>query len=269
MHDRDRLDDAEQRAFAQDGYLVMPGWFAPEPMRALVDEIDAWADRGRDQPAWALPVHGQLTRHSAVLGVMEQLLGEECLFHHVHSSRHGPGSEGVPWHNDYEQVPQTNRSHRNVIVLVYPLGLDGRIGDLGLVPGTQDLVSDWYQLSCFGTATMPGEVIIDALQPGSAVIAHTGLLHCRRPKPGAGHRYFADTSYCQRGIVWPSWSEGDWRAMYASLVERGCDRGGRYRHLYDPTQFFDQREARRRLGELATGSLWPLLDAQAVVGAAP
>ncbi len=261
MQDLDRLDAGQERAFDRDGYVVMPGWFAPWLMRDLVAEIDAYETAGRSGPVWALPVHGRLTSHPSIMGVMEQLLGDQPLFHHIHTYRHDANAAGVSWHNDYEQVPQTNRSHRNLIVLIYPQGLDGRVGDLVVVPGTQRIVSDWYQLSCFGTAPMPGEVVIDALPPGSAVIAHTGLLHCRRPKPGNGPRYFTDTSYCQRGIAWPSWSEGDWQAMYAGCLVRGYDRDGRYRHLYDATQCFDQREARRRLDELNTGSLWPRLNA--------
>ncbi len=256
-----QLSDEQQRAFDRNGFVVMPGWFAPQLMRELVAEIDAYEDGGRVGPIWALPVHGMLTSHPSIMGVMEQLLGADFLFHHIHTYRHGEGAPGVAWHNDYEQVPQTNRSHRNIIVLVYPNGLDGRIGDLVVVPGTHTIVSDWYQLSCFGNAVMPGEVVIDALPPGSAVIAHTGLLHARRPKPGAGQRYFTDTSYCQLGIPWPSWSEGDWRAMYDGCLASGYDRGGRYRHLFDASQFFDQREARRRLDERNTGSLWPRLDA--------
>ena len=48
----------------------------------------------------------------------------------------------MAWHNDYEQVPQTNRSHLNLIALIYPDGLHGDVGDLVVVPRTQAIVSD-------------------------------------------------------------------------------------------------------------------------------
>jgi hypothetical protein len=255
-----RLTATELATFHRDGYVILPRFFAEDLMGALTTEIDRLEAHSRRQPVYELPVHGSLTSHPALMDVMEQILGPEFLFHHIHTYRHDTGADGVSWHNDYEQVPQTNRSHINAIALVYPRGLTGAVGDLVVVPGTQSIVSDWYQLSCFGTAPMPGEVVIDRLPPGSTVIAHTGLLHCRRAKPGGGPRYFTDTSYCQRGIAWPSWSEGDWREMYRHCLANGYDRGGRYRHLYDESAFFDQRAARARIAETASeGSIYPLL----------
>ncbi|MBA2481573.1 MAG: phytanoyl-CoA dioxygenase [Planctomycetes bacterium] len=254
----DHLPTAQLEAFHRDGFVVLPDFFAQDLMRDLVREIDELEAGGRATPIYALPTHGMLTSHPDLMAVMEAILGADFLFHHIHTYRHDTGAPGVNWHNDYEQVPQTNRSHLNVIALIYPQGLSGAVGDLAVVPGTQGIVSDWYQLSCFGTETMPGEVVIDRLPPGSVVVAHTGLLHCRRAKPGAGPRYFTDTSYCQRGILWPSWSEDDWRVMLRHCRDHGYDRGGRYRHLYDESQFFDQNSARARIASLnESGSLYP------------
>jgi hypothetical protein len=250
---RDTLSDAEVATFSSDGYLALPGWLDARRCAALIAETDEHERDKRGRPAYGFPVHAELVSDPPLMRLMERLLGPGFLFHHVHAARHGAGSPGVHWHNDYEQVPQISRARRQVIVLVYPDGLRGEVGDLVLVPRTQEIACDWYQLSCFGTAAMPGEVVIDRLEPGTIVIAHTGLLHCRRPRPGAGPRYFSDFSYCERGIRWPSWSEGDWRAMYRELLAAGCDRGGRYRHLFDESQFFDQRQARERIEALAAG----------------
>ena len=265
--EREALDSAEIQAFHRDGYLILPGYFAATAMAGLIREIDELVAAGSTRDAYARPAHGLLTSHPPLMGIVGQLLGPGFLFHHVHTYRHPAGTPGVAWHNDYEQVPQTNRSHRNLIALIYPDGLHGEVGDLVVVPGTHGIVSDWYQLSCFGTATLPGEVVVDRLAPGSVVLAHTGLLHCRRPRGGARPRYFTDTSYCQRGIRWPAWSEGDWRAMYRTCRERGYDRGGRFAHLYDDSCFFDQIAARERLKALndAGGSLWPLIE-RGVIG---
>jgi hypothetical protein len=253
------LPDAEIDRFRDQGYLVRDGWLEPDLCRAMIDEIDQHEVSGRSRPAYAFPIHGMLTSHPPLMDLIRPLLGRDFLFHHVHASRHDEGAPGVAWHNDYEQVPQLDRTHAEVIVLVYPDGLRGEVGDLALVPGTQGIVCDWYALSVFGTAPLPGEVVIDRLAPGAIVIAHTGLLHCRRPRPGPGRRYFSDFSFCQRGPRWPSWSEGDWRAMYPWLRQAGCDRGGRYAHLYDESQFFDQRDARTRLTALAARGFSELL----------
>jgi hypothetical protein len=260
MRGPERLDADQERTLSRDGFVVVRAFLPDGISRRLIAETDAHIADPRARPAFTFPTHGALTSHPPLMALMEQLLGPGFLFHHVHASRHDTGAPGVAWHNDYEQVPQLSRSHRDLIVLVYPAGLRGEVGDLVVVPGTQGIVSDWYQLSCFGTATLPGEVVIDDLEPGSIVIADAGLLHCRRPRPGAGPRYFSDFSYCQAGIRWPSWSEGDWRAMYRHLL--AADRSGRGAHLYDASRCFDQREARARLEALvASGRGCPGIDA--------
>jgi hypothetical protein len=248
---RDRLSQDEVDRFGEDGFLMLDGWLEPALRRALIAETDEHEASRKARPAWSFPAHALLTAHPPLLALVEQLLGPGFLFHHVHAARHEAGAPGVTWHNDYEQVPQISRVYRELIVLVYPDGLRGEVGDLAMVPRTHGIVSDWHALSCFGTAAMPGEVVVDRLDPGAIVLADCGLLHCRRPRPGPGPRYFSDFSYCQRGIRWPAWSEGDWRQMYRELRARGGPA-----HLYDETQFFDQHEARSRIAALAAdGSL--------------
>lgn len=242
------LDGDQLAAFTREGFVVLPGWFAREEMLALLPGIEEHLRDVATRPAWSQAALGALIWHPALLAVMEQLLGPGFRFHHLHATRHDPGTPGVDWHNDYEQIPQTNRSHREVIAFIYPGGLDGTIGDLVVVPRTQDIACDWYQLSCFGTAIMPGEVVIDRLPPGSVVLAHTGLLHCRRPRPGVGERWFVDVNYCQAGIRWPAWSCGDWQAMYRTLHDRCPD--ARRDHLFDASAFFDATLALARQKQL-------------------
>jgi hypothetical protein len=190
-----------------------------------------------------------LASYPPLMAVMEQLLGRDFLFHHVHAGRMEAGTPGISWHNDYFQIPQRSRTWHYIVAFIYPNGVCDEVGNLVVVPRTHTIVHEWRALALFGTERLPGEVVIDRLGPGSVVLAHAGLLHCRRPRPGASPRYMCDVSYCQRGVIWPSWLQGDWRLMYRRLRERGCDRGGRYAHLFDETQFFDTKEALERQAE--------------------
>ena len=158
------------------------------------------------------------------------------------------------WHQDYEQYPQTNRSHLMVHVFYYLSGLNGEVGDLLLVPRSQQSVVARDALRIFGTKDLPGSLTVDRLAPGSAVIVHSALFHARRPKPGgAGQpRYFVDISYCQDGILWPGYPRME--RINAKALAMGADRGGRYAFLYDDSRFFDQAPRRERL-QRASGSL--------------
>jgi hypothetical protein len=170
-----------------------------------------------------------------------------------------PGDKGVSWHHDYEQHPQTNRSHGMVHTFWYLNGLDGTIGDLLVLPGTHRLVMERNAYSHFGYAPLPGERVIDRLPPGTAVIVHSALLHARRAKPGGEGRprYFIDCSYCQAGVRWP----GTWnlRDQFPRARALGLDRGGRHAHLFDEATFFDAAAAQERFKALNRGSLAPLL----------
>jgi hypothetical protein len=87
-------------------------------------------------------------------------------------------------------------------------------------------------------------MVVDDLPPGSAVLVHSALWHARRAKPGGEGvpRYFADASYCEAGVQWPSYSRKNWREILAKCRERMLDRGGRYAHLFDESHFFDRNE---------------------------
>lgn len=252
------LSSDECADFHREGFVIRPQFFSPTVMDPVIQELDSWESHGGPAP-YSLPGHGNLISHPPLMKVIEQLCGPEFLFHHVNTYAHPTGAPGVPWHNDYEQQPQTNRSHLNLIALIYPAGLHGAVGDLVVVPRSQHLVSPWEGLSFFGTASLPGEVVVDDLPPGSIVLAHTGLLHCRRPKLGAGPRYFTDLSYVQRGIKWPASNQYDWQLMYAECRRLGYDRGGRFAHLFDETQFFDPTLASHRLATVNQGSLYTAL----------
>ena len=112
------------------------------------------------------------------------------------------GTTLADWHHDYEAHPQVDRELLMVHCFYYPNGLDGQIGDLAVLPRSHKVVMDRGRDvfgHIFAAADLPGSITFDSLPEGSAVIVHSGLMHCRRAKPGGeGHpRYFSDLSYCQ------------------------------------------------------------------------
>ena len=257
-----RLDDDALAHFHREGFVVLEGLLGDDLIAALKPEIDDFERHRGDadgQPPIAWPGLGMLTSHPATMALVGQLMGPGFAYHHLHCARHDPGTPDRAWHQDYEQIPQTNRSHLMVHVFYYLNGLDGCIGDLLVLPRSQGLIMGNGTPGVFGTADLPGSLTIDDLAPGTAVIVHSALLHARRAKPGGeGHpRYFVDCSYCQAGIRWPSTynGRGTWRDKLRLARERGLDRDGRYAHLFDEAHFFDSAEAHRALAAHATGSL--------------
>lgn len=239
--------------FRTDGYLLFPGFFAPEEIeqyKADMDRLMVDRSQGGTIPFLCEYPHlGPLISHPDVMSVVGQVMGPGFAFHHLHAVAQRAGTPGVHWHQDYEQEPQTNRSHLMVHVFYYFDGLNGEVGDLLVLPGTQTTVIQSNALKQLGTEPLPGEVVVNELPPGSMVLVHSALWHARRAQPGGEGRprYFADASYCQAGIQWPSYSPKSWRDILRKCREAGLDRHGRYAHLFDEAHFFDHAEAREAL----------------------
>jgi hypothetical protein len=173
-------------------------------------------------------------------------------FYVLNAERHDKGMRGLPWHHDYEQFPQTNRSHLQAHVLIYLNGLDGSVGDLMLAPGTHRSVLSKRAMWFMGWQALPGSVVIDSLPPGAAVIMNSAMLHCRVPKGGGDDRprYFINLSYCQAGVRWPrAYSDS-----HALLLERHRAEDGQRPWLFDESFFFDSVAAFNLL-EKAEGSI--------------
>jgi hypothetical protein len=254
------LTTEQTETFRTEGYLVFESLFNSEECAAVKADIDALeeARRGGGQPPWpaAYPHLGGLISEPRVMELVEGVMGPGFAFHHLHAVRQDAGAPGVPWHQDYEQAPQSNRSHTMVHLFYYFNGLNGEIGDLLVLPRTQKTIVDNGALWHLGTADLPGTVVVDSLPPGSAVLVHSAVWHARRPKPGgeATPRYFADASYCQAGIRWPAYGNKRWQEMLQSCRAAGLERGGQYAHLFDEAHFFDDLKARAMLQD-AQGSL--------------
>ncbi|MBA2480205.1 MAG: phytanoyl-CoA dioxygenase family protein [Planctomycetes bacterium] len=263
------LSDAHFAQFDRDGYVIIEPFLADDHRLRLISEVDAWAAGGiedayaprddrrsaHERVQLALHEHGLLVSHPPLMAIVETLLGRGFAYHHLHTTRFDAGSNGVQWHHDYMQFPQSNRSHGMVHCFFYLSGLNGTIGDLLLRPGSHRLVVDSAAIGSFGTEDLPGSIAIDRLAPGSLVVVHSALWHARRKKPGGEGRprYFVDASYCQAGIRWPS-DYGDWRSKLRVAQDRGLDRDGRFSHLFDEAHFFDVAEARQRLARENVGS---------------
>jgi hypothetical protein len=213
-------------------------------LMAVLDRIMAtWRPRAEWTLAGGLP---------PVLDLPDDPERSSFVFHILNAERHDAGTEGLPWHHDYDQSPHTNRSHLMVHVLIYLNGLDGTIGDLLLAPGTQRSVASKRALWFMGWQPLPGRVVINDLPPGAAVIMHSAMFHARIPRGGGEGRprYFINLSYCQGGVRWP----GTYRDSHRTLRERHLAEGGQRPWLFDESRFFDPVAAHNLL-EKAEGSL--------------
>lgn len=258
------LSTEQTEQFHKDGYLVFERFFTESETAALKADMDAlMRDRARAKEDGSrvpyvceYPALGALISDPRTMQILEQIMGTGFAFHHLHAVRQEAGTPGVNWHQDYEQEPTTNRAHVMAHVFYYLNGLNGEVGDLLVLPGSHRSVVGHGALECLRTHDLPGSRTFDRLPPGSAVVVHSALWHARRAKPGGEGvpRYFADASYCQAGVRWPSYGLPEWREILAACRAKGLDRGGQYAHLFDEAHFFDIREARQAL-KGRTGSL--------------
>ena len=251
------ISDAERAQFESEGYFIRPGLLDAARVAAVSEEVNGYVQiepkfDGRN--LWKYDRLTDLTVDPQTLAIVGELMdGKGFIFHHSHAALHPPGMRGIAWHHDYEQIPQTNRSHLQIHVLHYLQGLDGTVGDLLLAPKTHKAVMRRDAMSMYGTDDLPGTVVLDDLPPGSTVFAHSALVHARRPKPGgAGRaRYFLDISYMQKGVLWPSYGREGWRD---TLLKLDAKAGARAPGLFDPDGFFDIADGVARVGR-AQGSL--------------
>ncbi|HYE04183.1 MAG TPA: phytanoyl-CoA dioxygenase family protein [Planctomycetota bacterium] len=266
------LSVEQVKAFHDNGYHILPGFLPDDLNRRLKAEIDQFVEDHRAKPIdpyakqqqaprkmqLEYHEHGFLLTEPRLMAILGQLMGgAEFSLHHLHTARHDAGCGGVCWHHDYEQIPQTNRSHLMVHVFFYLNGLDGTIGDLMILPGSHHKVMERDGMAAFATADLPGAKVIDDVPPGTAIIVHSAMMHARRAKPGGvgRPRYFIDSSYCQAGVQWPSFGREHLEHMMTRAKALGLGRGGRYDFVFDPARFYPADEGRDRLEAVNTGSL--------------
>ena len=252
------LSQAEVDRFNSEGYLIFNGFFDDNLTQLLKEDVDQLmvnrATNGETN-IMVFPALGPLTSEPTVVDRIADLMGTTFTHHHIHARWQGEGESGVSWHHDYEQMPQTNRSHLMVHVFIYLDGLNGEIGDLLVLPGSHQRIMARDAFRQFMYDDLPGSVTIDNLSPGSFIIVHSALQHARRPKPGGEtfRRYFIDTSYCQHGILWPAGR----RLCHLNqmAIDLGWDRNGKYTFLYDNSCFFDPHDYIEKFNTRNQGSL--------------
>jgi ectoine hydroxylase-related dioxygenase (phytanoyl-CoA dioxygenase family) len=252
------LSDAEKDQFRKLGYVIRPGMIDPARAAAVAAEIDRWVEAEPRFDGRNIARYDRLCDlivDPETLAITDDVMGgDEFTFHHCHAARHDPGLPGIAWHHDYEQIPQTNRSHVQLHVLHYLDGLNGTVGDLLLLPKSHRAVMRRDALAFLGDQEIPGTVVLNDIPPGTVVFAHSALVHARRAQPGGGDRkrYFIDIAFMQAGVQWPSYGREGWRdtirAMDARLHDPARPR------LFDETAFFDIADAVARV-KGATGSL--------------
>jgi hypothetical protein len=237
------IDASTLAGFAERGFLVLPGLLPDELVSRIKPEVDRWVDDGLRAASIAcctdpvasgtpptleleLAAHGELLSHPPLMALLTRLMGPAFAFHHMHSDRQAADLPGKPWHHDYEQRPQSDRTHTMIHTLHYLDGLDEDTAALVVLPGSHRAVAEKNARDHLGTGVLPGEVVIDRLPRGSTVVAHSALFHARRANPGGRpkDRYFVDSSYCQAGVRWPQ-VKPYWRDMLRRGRALGLDRG--------------------------------------------
>ncbi len=252
------LSAEDQEFFAREGYIMLPGLLEGAFNERLKEDVDRlMLDRQEKRESYLVAYRelGLLTSHPPLIERLQQLMGPRFAMHHIHAVRQDTGNSGVHWHQDYEQLPQTNRSHIMVHVFYYLDGLNGEVGDLLVLPRSQNTIVGNGSLSMLGTEDLPNSLTVDDVPPGTAIIVHSAVWHARRAKPGDGPRYFIDVSYCQEGVLWPGYRGEHHAEINRTALETGCGRDGQYDFLYDTSQFFIQDEVRGKFNELNKGSI--------------
>ena len=255
-----KLNFEQINYFRSEGYLILPSFLEKNHKNRLRKEVDnLMKDRNNNNEKLIVSYNemGFLTSYPPMMEILEQILGPNFILHHIHSNRHDYGMEGIHWHQDYEQYPQTNRSHLMLHVFYYLNGLNGEIGDLLILPRSHNVLSQ-RSLEIFGTKDLPGSISINSLPYGSAIIVHSAIWHARRQKNGGNNnpRYFIDISYCQFGVKWPAYKElSTTEIINKKALYMGLDRGGKYLHLYDSSQFYDYKSIIDNFNDVNKGSL--------------
>ena len=260
------LSDAEKEQFRKQGYLIKPGMLNARRAAAVAEEIDRYVQvepRFDGSNIWKYDRLCDLIVDPETLAITDDIMGGAAFtFHHCHAARHDPGLAGIAWHHDYEQSPQTNRSHTQLHVLHYLDGLNGTVGDLLLLPRSHRSVMRRDAMSFLGDQEIPGTVVVNDIPPGTVIFAHSALVHARRPQPGGGERkrYFIDIAFMQDGIQWPSYGREGWRETLAAL-DRKLHIEARPQ-LFSEDAFFDIADAVARVHKVP-GSLAMRLPEQA------
>lgn len=210
------LTDDERRAFARDGYLVLPDAVTPGQLDRLRDDMAGWVDESRSHPsAYGTTVDGrprfdlqpghstdrpalrrvqapsevsaayfEVLTGSRMVDAVVDLIGPDVRHHHNKINAKQPGSAtDVKWHQDFPFTPHTNSDLVTALLFVDEVTADN--GPLEVLAGSHrgPLHTLWHD-GVFTGAVDP-EVEAQARDnsvmltgpAGSVCLMHTRLMH--------------------------------------------------------------------------------------------
>eukprot|EP01047_Picozoa_sp_COSAG01_P070910 COSAG01_NODE_10872_length_2065_cov_1.454730_1_plen_355_part_00 len=214
-----QLSPADIEQFGREGLLVLRGLLPAGECAALRRDVDDAVATGRRKAVGEADPHvpteypalGAVATFPPLLRALAALMPRGFAMQHLQCDRHGAGETGAPWHNDHTHSV-TARPGLCVEAFIYPSRMDGTIGELLVLPGSQHAPLHRLALSpLFGTQDLPGSLCLRDAPEGTVVLLHAGLLHARRASPAGdtAGRYFIDVAYCETpadsNVRWPAY----------------------------------------------------------------
>lgn len=153
-----RLTAAEKAFYAEEGYLLLPGWVSEAWVDRLVATMDRFVDESRSlttstaaillepthtpaaprlrripQTVAFDPVFEEFGLRGPIVDLAEDLLGPDVRFHHSKLNfKWSGGGEEIRWHQDIQFWPHSNYSP--LTIGVYLTDVDDSMAPMGVVP---------------------------------------------------------------------------------------------------------------------------------------
>ncbi len=224
MNSTQTLSELTFKEFHRDGYVIVPELLNEEFIKLVTSALD---NIGTGSFSMLQTIESktliELLYYKPIHNILDNLFNQNpYTLHHYTSAVHTTQTPNLGWHHD--KVPTFSRGINNPLMihcLVYPNGLRREIGELLLVPKSQQWDVDRYQLS-----SLPFDALVhkslDFLSPGSLVFINSSLLHARQSLPlidPTSRRYFLDISFCDSRFKWEPYLESkhSWRDLFRKI----------------------------------------------------
>ncbi len=205
-----KLDDAQLRQYARDGYLFLPSVFSPEEVRVLTDEVpglfasdrpEIVREKGSGAPRSAFFVQtwneafSLLARHPRLISPVAQLLGSDRLYMHQFKINAKAAFDGAvwQWHQDYatwhndDEMPEPKAMN----IALFLAEVNEFNGPLMFIPGSHvggrltaghDVTTTSYPLWTIDHETIAklverGGIVAPKGPAGSMLMFHGNLVH--------------------------------------------------------------------------------------------
>ena len=224
MNSTHNLSELLFKEFHRDGYVIVPELLNDEFIQSITSALD---NIGTGSFSMLQTIESEtlikLLYYLPIHNILDSLFNQNpYTLHHYTSAIHTTQTPNLGWHHD--KVTTFSRGKNNPLMihcLVYPNGLKREIGQLLLVPKSQQWDVDRYQLSA-----LPFEALVhkslDYLSPGSVVFINSSLVHARQSLPlidESSRRYFLDISFCDSRFKWEPYLESiqSWRDLFKQI----------------------------------------------------